>query len=787
MIAAYLISLFFGFTIARCLLRERHLFVVLPVSLGVGLLSYLCFINAFMYVAPILAASWMALGLQLAMAAIIAWKAGRRFHLKWPSVPETLLAGAGVIAIVCYTLLVLFHVTDDDYWVHTPMITFFTQGVFPPMNPIFPDIQQHAHYGRNLLVGAISATGNLNVFHSIYLLTVILQAGSFIMACGLGAKFLRNGYAGIAMGFFVFLCARSGFGGEVPLSRYGLLEAMTNNNPVVYFSLLFLIYLLVLTFRRTRWNLTLLCTMLFGTYALVYETHYGTLLIVFSAIFAIDLIKNRRNRSRAALVHRTIVLVGSFLLGSVQGGSLTHFVQSKLRPAPAASTAEGKAAEALSGMSQQISVRFPKSPFLHVTTNAGVHLFLLGSDFLSRQGWVVWLMPLTLVICVRRRKPLGILLLAIGTVFLLIPSCIDFGRYNSESLRFIFGNGVAASLAFGVAWFALCETVYFAQGRWKWGVLGILLAVPLAIARPEISRVRKYMGMAWFHPEVYHIDTEDLLLANFHFLDPVDLEICKSVRPQIRQGDRVLTNLVEERTDYLDLQSTLAVYLGCPVVGYGISVPRSPWRMTARTYEDWPRRIAGYQKRAFWQTMDIEILRDLKVTILYVDRFWLTPAQEAALNSNPAFQRLAGIDKGLLSRREVYRVHFPARSASPRAASPKLKIESFSAPKQSAVGEFARARIVLRAQERWEGEITLVYRLSYTDTGIPVNMADLVRSRFVLKLEANQTAECELPFVAPLNHGSFVIEVGTMDSQGSFTALQTTRGERFVITTSAHH
>src|SRR5207245_9545811 len=103
-----------------------------------------------------------------------------------------------------------------------------------------------------------------------------------------------------------------------------------------------------------------------ATYSIVYETHFGVLLIVFSLFPVVLMLRRWRWRFRYVGIAASIV-TGSLLLALVEGGTLTDVGRRQLLRLQQKHTATAPADVALT--KQEVSLRFPKPHFKITASN----------------------------------------------------------------------------------------------------------------------------------------------------------------------------------------------------------------------------------------------------------------------------------------------------------------------------------------------------------------------------------------------------------------------------------
>jgi hypothetical protein len=229
-----------------------------------------------------------------------------------------------------------------------------------------------------------------------------------------------------------------------------------------------------------------------GTYAIVYETHYGVLLIAFSAWPFILLARRRRWQPRYIGVTGFIV-AASLAIAVVQGGTLSEVAKRQLvgltRPGAPGSTADFALAE------QHVSVRFPKSP-IGITSFDGTEYSIFSSRLVREGGRFVAFLPLVTLLLLILRRYWGVLIGLVSMVAIAVPASVDFGAFNGESFRFMFFAGVTAAAVFGAS-VGLWLDWLARQGRVPvWSAVGVMGFLILTCSKPTQVVLREFWDVS---------------------------------------------------------------------------------------------------------------------------------------------------------------------------------------------------------------------------------------------------------------------------------------------------
>jgi hypothetical protein len=471
------LALLSGCLLSHRLLRLQDRLEATVVGLGLSVALYLLILSGLLQAGVALSEAALGAGFISALLSSLALPLGRLETARPGSGMShrergLLLAGVGFVWLFTNTMQVI--TVDDDYWMHTPVQARMLRGVIPPTNPYFPDLVLGGHYGRDKLVVSTALLTGRDIFGAQLLLT------SFCHSLSLAMLYLAirrsSGVASATAGTFL-----AWFGMNVA-HRVGLLDFYQNNGAPTYLLLSLLMLLFLELWRQPGFNLSVLCGLVLGVYAQMYETHFG--LTILTILSLLPLLGPAARRSSLGALGLAVLLA---LLG---GSALNRLAE----PPPAD--------QVIANQSQTVQLSFPKSPFLalriqvgeiepvscgyrsglgkalyalidHTPRRSDPRYVRLWSWNVIRMHWVgLWLAPLSGWLLWRTRQRAGLFLWLFGLWGFLVPGMADFGPIHEfEWYRWEFAAGFGLAGALGVALGALVRT------RRQAAMLALLLAL----------------------------------------------------------------------------------------------------------------------------------------------------------------------------------------------------------------------------------------------------------------------------------------------------------------------
>ena len=505
--------------------------------------------------------------------------------------------------VLLYVVYAQLRFLDSDNWIHEPLIAGYTLGIFPPVHPFFPEAVMNGHYGRDLLIGTLLPHG-ADPLLVVWLLNPIMALSSAWLLLSILTPRSPNRAASLMGAAFCFFGICVGF-------RVGLVDTADGNNGVVYALVIYLFYLMLSVLhlhfpeeKKANPGLWVLSGFVLGIYQLVYETHFGLLLLTAAVLLPLALKKTEQVKRLAGGVVVTAVL--ALLLASVEGGPITDLVQSKAFGDRAISgTADGEVSDL--NVEQHVSIKFPKENIFQVRATAARYqrisvgfenppfrnwvpliggegyLSIFSPAFLVTHWLPLFLCPLTLAWCIKRKHWPGLAFWVFGAWAYLVPGLVDFGPvYEWEYFRWEYAAGFAWAVPLGLMCGDLLTVpsgvrapIYRGEegelnlhltGAHRALVAGFFIAV-LGLLPAEkmlngaIIDIQKNGLPGPLSPSGWRLNQKDL------GLESADLQIARALSQVIQKHDKVLTDLGRETPFGLWPDCVLSALTGARISG----------------------------------------------------------------------------------------------------------------------------------------------------------------------------------------------------------------------------
>lgn len=538
--------------------------------------------------------------------------------LEWPrfSAPAVAVLGISALAIVGFANLSNNVSPDDDFWIHFPLQGLLREGGLPVRHPFFSEIVMNGHYGRDLLLAAVSRHSGLGLLQALFWQTALCQVASFLTILGLVHRSSGSQHCAALATLAVFFGVNVG-------GRGGLLDCFQNNNALAYLLTLSVMHLLHLVWLRPTAARVLTAGVTLGTMALVYETHFG--LLGLSLLTALCLSRRKELAYVGAL---------ALLLAAAQGGPISKLVQERLHPAARREWTPGEL-----NQHQIVKLTFPKKELFQIQLAYGdyqrrslvygwlpelgtISAIAPGTPYRSILSWDVlkihWLptllAPLSLLVLLRHRRDVVALgFWTLGAWAYVTPALVHFGPiYEFEYFRWQFAAGFAFAAALGIAVGRCLE------GRKPWlkvvgvGLFAMLdLAPSVALFYPRLLATARDSA-TWIdallpRSQLRWVMAQSPQLGGF---DRVDARVAARLRALARPGDRLLANSPWRTPTSLHFDSTLIALSGVRSVGHSLPWPQEPVGT--------PPYHRSAPARAFWLAPSLELLDRLEVDWVYL-------------------------------------------------------------------------------------------------------------------------------------------------------------------------
>jgi len=868
------LPLILAWLVARRLLGERDTLTAASLVLPLGVALTLLGVNGVYRVADLPQAVLGTLAGMALVSALVVLLArapsSRRPGLHPGTLVFLVLAG---LAIYLYTNSQQIANPDDDYWIHMPLQGLMLHGGFPPTNPFFSDVPMNGHYGRNLTLVTVAWLSGLDLPFVQVLMTDLCQLATFLLLFTTLRRQTRSELQAVLGTAFVFFGINVGGRGGL-LDTVQNNNAVVHLGLVLNMHLVLRTWgggglepesaawrenrgrrggsgckegvhrgaersWRLREHRRGapddadgpgsaaechgRWRIqvesglagrvwsAVLGGLVLGGYAIVYETHFGLVILATLSTAALLVASRlwagtREVASRAPLDGRALLLTGLLLalatpLAVTQGGPLTELFQRKVLGRGGVDVAS--LSKGMLNQAQFVKIQVPKEKLFQILLEHGeyqrISFVYRTRTFLKRfyspspgrgyrpvWSWDVlkihWLpllaAPFSAWVLVRRGHASGLFLGTFGVISFLTPALVDFGPiYESEYFRWQFAAGLGLAGALGVAAGAVFEEFWKCHpgrlGSWQAepdrirvllaprvlavaGLVGLVWLETLTCSQFLWDRAESLSGRgqwlrgAWLLPETRAWLARHTVL-DFH---PADWEVARWLEKRVEPGQRMLMNFREENNFSILHESTFSGLSGVRSVGHALPLDDEPVGTT-------PFHMAP-PARAFWTTLDPSLLRGLRVDWLFLRQ---DPGEEdlsARLAGLPGLSLAHRTRGGRGGGRWLYRVDLPPLRVGPlvREVSP-LRLEEIRLPGNLRNGRGARARVVLRhggTESLSLREGVLFYETVRQETGKRTAEVERVLQPLDLDLAPGEVRTLEVPFVAPHEDGTYALE-----------------------------
>lgn len=785
MVLLLVIPLALGWVLSRYWLRFEYRSTAWCAGPALGLISTLAGCNLFYRFVPFEPAVNLTLALQ-AIATVLLW----RFRpppseQKRLSTLTTQIMAFLSLLVVLYTNAFQIAHPDDDYWIHTPLQGLLRNDTFPPTNPFFSDIPMNGHYGRNLGTAVVSYLSGQDIFLTQHVLTSAIQLATLWLF--FSAILHSSGIQGRALlgAFFLYFGINAG-------GRTGLLDTIQNNNSFVHLYLSILCLLVVTIWRWGRWPNALVTGLVLGSYAIVYETHYGLVFLTVLGVTPLLLAAGIIDRRKAVLAGMALLV--SLPLAFTQGGPLTEILARKFQPKAPTS---GEISKGMLNQAQIVKIKFPKKELFQILLETGEYqrtsyiyqmdtpLRNLSQPSADRGYSYIWswkvlkihflplyLAPLSAFLLWRRKSLAGLFLGAFGTIAYLVPALVNFGPiYESEYFRWQFAAALGLAGALGIALSSLFDQIpgrafYLSGSNLVIGVKGrkVVLVTLLTCLNCVACFTLASTSLApkvTAHPAdwLYFPSTRRWLSEHRMFrFGELDYQAATWLRDRVLFGQNLLVNFPQENNFSLLLESTLTGITGARCVGHAL--PLENEKIGTTPY----RRSPAAQ--LFWHTFRPEPLAQLKVDWLYYQTH--PGSQPPAIPGATLLKEFEDSEKKIaiyrVEREKLPDLNLPAEP--PRPAENSAASLVITQPYLRG-GTVAQAALKINAQPSTTLQGTMLLSTVRQTDALASAPGEDLRLRIEGKTDSSGRAEVTVPFVVPYYQGPFKLKGVFYPDQGS--------------------
>lgn len=565
-----------------------------------------------------------AVGLLVLLMLLHRYGRGPQSSTSQPSRWTDLIWGLAAVSLGAFTNLCNNRLGDDDVWIHAPLQALLARGGLPLLHPFFSDIPMNGHYGRDLAIAITAWLCDLDVlrsagWHTCLMQLITLSSLWLTVYAHSGLKQDRHRQASAWLA-----CAWAFLGINVG-GRYGLIDTYQNNNACAYAYVALILFWFGQILRYPNWRNASVCGLLLGGFAVVYETHFGLLML---SMFATVLF--RREQLVAKFVAISLGL--ALLVAVFQGGPITSLVTRHL------GTHSRSYTEGEMNQHQIVTIRFPKRDLFKIKLGPGLYQRVSFAwdafncprwmypqvhqdlNYYSIWEWEVlkihwlttWCTPLVILWLLRSKDPIAFTFCCFGCLAYLTPGLVDFGPiYESEYFRWQFaaGFGFSVSLAIGLSHYVEFFLTRFHTQK-VLSLMSILvascliflcLAPNLCLFMPATAREFRWTWLIPLSPANW-LENQ----ASFRFT-PTDLEMAKYISRNSQADHRILTNFSDYGPHAILWECMLVGLTGVRCVGHALPVTGEPVGTTpyhmapaARAFWAQPSRTQLNQLRVHW-------------------------------------------------------------------------------------------------------------------------------------------------------------------------------------------
>ncbi len=814
----YLIPLVFGYFIATRVLREREILSVAALTFAIALVGILFFVNPLFHLMPLQWATHLSFLIMAVISVVLKFKPIEPLYFEKIKKSHLIAMILCLMAILLYTNYLQVCQLDDDYWIHMPLQGLFLKGQFPPQHPFFPYIELPGHYGRDLSISILSVYAGEDFISIQWIITTLIQPFIFLMIYIWIRKFTGNSRAALFAAIFIFFGVNVG-------SRTGLLDIIQNNNSFVYLYLFLLMHLIFTVMKDPRSSAIAILVAVMGIYPVVYESHYGLIVLTFLAYAAYLSLFRGKLTARPILICLLIIAL-SLPIAILAGG----FFTAKLKRAPKQQYTESVFERS---NSQKVVITFPKKELFQIYLGMGkyqrvsvpfnaffpwscdeglytdCHYATVWSpDFLMLVWFPFYLAPLTLWCMLRKKNEPGLLLWIFGFISFLVPAIVNFGPvFEEEYFRWEGAAGIGFAGALGLS---ISHFIDYLRAKttppWKPVVIKLLMTTTVIFILINLIGAITYLNYMCVQYEKLVMGEGNrvsismfglpaplrLLIDNDRHFSYADIDACRFLHGKVCKNDTIMRNF--EENDTLDLfpESAISGLAGAFLMGHTFppfihELRASPFRMNARA-------------RAFWATGDTRLLDDLTVHWLYVVDDTLPPEVARRLETfSPGSCYGISIDNTLpqeiiqklrsdrnlrlafekedeQGRKRLIFEYLPWRGYQRRSFPPfpsacepvkDLRITSVELPESTAQYHYYPVKITVKNTSdhrlTFPGRTRIAYAFFETPGGEPGKLFDRIEMPFPDEIEAGEAYEPTIYFVTPYDEGKFKVRFYLLD------------------------
>lgn len=442
------IIIYFGASITRKFLKESQVYLIIPLSICLGIAFYIMILNLLSYYIQFRFAVYISLLLMLIAAVLF-----RPFSLQNNKLvlglPRKIiyLVGATVLIIAFWIGYIAYNSYFFDATFHFPLSYTIADGNFPVMNPYSPDFYYQYHYGVDLLMAAINVFTRIPIPRTPDLILPIIGFSVFLMVFAIVTTFCRNWIAGYLAALLFFygggfryldiiflnfssfsLLSNPNFVNIHNLS-HGLItdtfSVVIFNHPGALVTLIYLgaVYLFIKNLQNRLLVHDFIIAILLGALALAREDYLLLLIASFSIFVLIEICWKFPN-PRKLIFHTLFIFFLAGLIVLFQGGVLTDLLLHRKETLPFLCIAGNF------GLKKQFGFPVYYNGFIPIGSSGWLW------EVVKEFGFPLIFFPLTIFFSFWKRLKFGVIFSIISIIGFIIPITISYGKDDWQLVRF---------------------------------------------------------------------------------------------------------------------------------------------------------------------------------------------------------------------------------------------------------------------------------------------------------------------------------------------------------------
>ena len=184
----FAVQLGFGWIYTRKILREKELYLILPLSIIIGTGIYTVLLNLISYIVPVTISFYLVLGILFLFSLIIYVFSLKK---KTPNIEIGLHKANPMSSILSLAIILLLGFFTDigisNFYEEfsRAIIATISRGNFPVKYPWAPDFTMQYHYGPHLFAAAVNKISGFEVYWVLDIISFIFTGATFLMLFGL--------------------------------------------------------------------------------------------------------------------------------------------------------------------------------------------------------------------------------------------------------------------------------------------------------------------------------------------------------------------------------------------------------------------------------------------------------------------------------------------------------------------------------------------------------------------------------------------------------------------------